>query len=94
MFWAYVLANPAGVMRVLLPTIILSYYKTWLILAAILWSTAFAILVIIYAYVPISPPDRWTSRLTEITGFNLFSPARPIVTAWNERFSAQSLSSP
>jgi uncharacterized protein involved in response to NO len=55
MFWAYVLANPAGVMRVLLPTIILSYYKTWLILAAILWSTAFAILVIIYAYVLISP---------------------------------------
>jgi uncharacterized protein involved in response to NO len=55
MFWAFVLANLAGVIRVFVPAIAPAYYDTWLVLAAILWSTAFAIFVIVYANVLISP---------------------------------------
>jgi len=55
MFWAFVLANLAGVIRVFVPAIAPAYYNTWLVLAAILWSTAFAIFLMAYANVLISP---------------------------------------
>jgi uncharacterized protein involved in response to NO len=55
MFWAFVLANLAGMIRVLPPAIYPEYYDTWLVLAAIFWSTAFAIFVISYAGILISP---------------------------------------
>lgn len=55
MCWAFVLANLAGVMRVLLPAITMVYYQIWLVLAALFWSTAFAIFVIIYANILVSP---------------------------------------
>jgi uncharacterized protein involved in response to NO len=54
-FWAFVLANLAGMIRVLPPAIYPEYYDTWLVLAAIFWSTAFAIFVISYAGILISP---------------------------------------
>lgn len=55
MFWAFVLANLAGMIRVLPPAIYPEYYDTWLVLAAIFWSTAFAIFVISYAGILINP---------------------------------------
>ena len=55
MLWAFVLANLAGMFRVYAPLITPAYYDTGLVLAAIFWSTAFAIFVIVYANVLISP---------------------------------------
>ena len=55
MFRAFILANLAGVIRVLIPAFAPVYYNTWLIMASLLWSTAFAIFVIVYAGVLISP---------------------------------------
>lgn len=55
MFWAFILANLAGMLRVFAPIIAPAYYDTWLVLATLLWSTAFAIFVIVYAGVLISP---------------------------------------
>jgi len=55
MFWAFVLANLTGVIRVFLRAIVPAYYNTWLVLAAILWSTAFAIFLIVYAGILSSP---------------------------------------
>ena len=55
MFRAFILANLAGVIRVFVPAIAPAYYGTWLVLAAICWSTAFAIFVIVYANILISP---------------------------------------
>ncbi len=55
MFWAFVLANLAGMLRVFPPTITPEYYDSWLVLAAICWSTAFAIFVISYAGILIRP---------------------------------------
>jgi uncharacterized protein involved in response to NO len=55
MFWAFVLANLAGMIRVFPPAFSPGYYDTWLVLAAIFWSTAFAIFVISYAGILLSP---------------------------------------
>jgi uncharacterized protein involved in response to NO len=52
---AFVLVNLAAVARVFLPAINPGHYITWLILAAILWSTAFTVFVIHYAGVLIRP---------------------------------------
>jgi uncharacterized protein involved in response to NO len=55
MTWAFVLVTLAGMLRVFPPTITPEYYDTWLVLAAICWSTAFAIFVISYAGILIRP---------------------------------------
>jgi uncharacterized protein involved in response to NO len=55
MFWAFVLITLAGMIRVFPPAINPGYYDTWLVLAAILWSTAFAIFVSSYAGILIRP---------------------------------------
>ena len=55
MFWAFVLITLAGMIRVFPPAIYPEYYNTWLVLAAILWSTAFAIFVSSYAGILIRP---------------------------------------
>lgn len=47
--------NLAGMIRVFPPAISPGYYDTWLVLAAIFWSTAFAIFVISYAGILIGP---------------------------------------
>jgi uncharacterized protein involved in response to NO len=55
MVWAFVLVNLAGMLRVFPPAINPGNYDTWLVLAAICWSTAFAIFVISYAGTLIRP---------------------------------------
>lgn len=55
MFWAFVVANLAGVMRVFLPAFLPAYYHAWLVLATIFWSMAFAIFVVVYASILIRP---------------------------------------
>jgi uncharacterized protein involved in response to NO len=55
MTWAFVLVTLAGMLRVFPPTITPEYYDTWLVLAAICWSAAFAIFVISYAGILIRP---------------------------------------
>lgn len=55
MTWAFVLANLAGVSRVVLPLIDADRYSDWVSLAGILWSMAFTVFVIAYAGVLIRP---------------------------------------
>jgi uncharacterized protein involved in response to NO len=52
---AFLLVNLAAVTRVFLPAINPGHYIAWLILAAVLWSTAFTVFVIHYSGVLIRP---------------------------------------
>ena len=55
MTWAFVVANLAGVSRVILPILVPGMYSNWVVLAGALWGIAFAIFVIAYAGVLIRP---------------------------------------
>jgi uncharacterized protein involved in response to NO len=55
MTWAFVLINLAGFCRVFMPLMVPGSYAAWIGLAGMLWSAAFAIMVITYTRVLIQP---------------------------------------
>jgi len=55
MTWAFVLITLAGIARVFLPVIEPALTRTWVVLAGLFWSLAFALFVISYARILIRP---------------------------------------
>jgi len=53
--WAFVLINLAALVRVLLPIVDAPHYSLWLQLAAIFWTLAFALFVLVYAPMLVKP---------------------------------------
>jgi len=55
MTWAFILITMAAIARVLLPIIGSDYSRTWIVLAGLFWSGAFALFVLSYARILIKP---------------------------------------